>query len=104
MEGDVFRRLKTSIDKLRQERAEVQEELEVDQRDLADLMAGMTKLTQEMQAKTLVLKEKERKLKEYEKMVEESERSYNIIVDTSNKLSSALENESNHLRSRVRKP
>lgn len=86
-DNQIFRKLKestlegyTDINRLKAEREEVVQELGNDKADLQTVDTSIAQLTRELEGRMSVIKEKERKLAELEKTVNETEKSYDIVT------------------------
>eukprot|EP01017_Pseudomicrothorax_dubius_P051656 TRINITY_DN9993_c0_g1_i6.p1 TRINITY_DN9993_c0_g1~~TRINITY_DN9993_c0_g1_i6.p1 ORF type:complete len:104 (-),score=18.57 TRINITY_DN9993_c0_g1_i6:71-382(-) len=103
MDENSFSQLKTSIAKLKRERDEVMAELMKERQQLAYLDKEMNRVRVEVDYHNSNVREYEKYIGDYNRVIEESERTYGKIVDSTAKLIDALESESASLKDRVKR-
>ncbi|KAM3133170.1 hypothetical protein pb186bvf_014746 [Paramecium bursaria] len=98
-----FQNLSQAIDNMKRERDELMLDYKKEKEDFGVLDAQIRKMQMEFDLRVTILKDKESKLSEYNKMIAETEVTYNRIVETSNKLAANLNKETQFIRDKFKK-
>lgn len=104
MRDNTLGQLKKSQDKLRSEKDSVQNQYMIEQDNLIKVEQELGDLRQQEENLADIIQDKDDAVSEYDRMIEESERAYNKLVENSSKLLQALERESVNLREKMRPP
>lgn len=96
-------KLSESIFKFKQEYSKLKEFTENERNELENLDNDINDIEMEQKQLMLQIEEKEIKLKEYDKMIIESENTYMNLVDNSNKLIKILEQETDGIKRTLNK-
>lgn len=96
-------KLSESIFKFKQEYSKLKEFTVNERKELDGLDRDINDIETEQKNLLMQIEEKEIKLKEYEKMITESENTYTNLVDNSNKLIKILEQETDGIKRTLNK-
>ncbi|CAD8107855.1 unnamed protein product [Paramecium primaurelia] len=98
-----FQNLQNAIENMKRERDELLQEYQKEKTDFQAFDAQIRKMQMELDLRVAILKDKESKLANYNKMIEETDLTYHRIVETSNRLAANLEKETQFIRDRFKR-